>query len=146
MHCNCEECAELRRAIADIRKTVHEMATSQAQLDAYITGTLGPALAALEATGQQVATAVAALVAAYEAGAEDLTPQLNELEALTTKLTTDAASGSALAAQISSDLPPAGSSSSSPSPVTPAASGSTEPSAAAPSGVSAVPSPGNPGA
>ncbi len=95
-------CAILYR----IERKLDQMATTQAELDAYITGTLVPALTSLETTGQSVLTAVNALVAAYEAGAEDLTPQLTELQGVVAKLTSDQSQAASLATSLTGDLTP----------------------------------------
>lgn len=87
-----------------ILKGQEKMNTDQAALDAYIQGPLTAALVSLETTGASVASGVTALIARVNknptAPASDLTPQLQELEALASRMTSDASAGSALATEI----------------------------------------------
>jgi hypothetical protein len=87
-----------------IERKVDHVATTQAQLDAFITGTLAPALAAVQTSGQNVQTAINALIAAYQAGT-DLTPQLNELQAMASTLVSDQTQAASFVTQIQGETP-----------------------------------------
>jgi metal-dependent amidase/aminoacylase/carboxypeptidase family protein len=84
----------LERKLDQILEEVKNMATTQAELDAYITGTLQPlvanvaaAVASLQTLGTQIQADVEALLASSGSG-EDLTPQLTELQTQVASLNT----------------------------------------------------------
>jgi hypothetical protein len=138
--------ATILHKLTELTRKVDAVATSQAQLDAYIESVLVPAYAALEAQGTQILAAVNALVAAYQANPqEDLTPQLSELQTLAGKMSTDQTQAGQFLTQLQSETPPNASSGAGGTATQSVAASARVTAAGNPAGVSAT-SPGQPGA